>query len=298
MKKTIEMKVMELVACAQFDNTSQRWLTLPEDARNIISEVLLVNPADRLSASRALKHPYLCEKLNQPTATNSSTPLLLFGQTEWCTVRQGREQHQAWNKLDGFQRLSWAAVARATGESEMRHEIVASALNAMEISSDGDTANGPSYLWQLARELSARAVGMWLRDWGAWAEVLRLAFRYLDLDDDGVLSPEDLKGHLVTKVADATAEKTALSCIRGWVAKWGTFTLRQNEGLSPDSFRKALVTSTQVVNIALRASPVGDDNEFETEVEPGFGPGHNSRVEELCTWSDITDITTAPDSEQ
>merc|ERR1719336_2613951 len=86
------------------------------------------------------------------------------------------------------------------------------------------------YLWQLARELGTMPIFQWLQDRGSWADIVRLAFQYLDLDADGLLSPQDLVGHIVRATLGEAEESICqegtpagstewvMSC--RWVSRW------------------------------------------------------------------------------
>merc|ERR1712023_55231 len=120
----------------------------------------------------------------------------------------------------------------------------------MRTSSNGRGSNinaDNAYIWHLARELSGNPVGHWLAESNAWMEVMRLAFRYLDCDDDGVLSPKDIVTHLVSTSADAGAHADAWSAAPLWVARWCKRGLRaaNSGGLLPANFRAALLASPE-----------------------------------------------------
>merc|ERR1712150_400862 len=111
---------------------------------------------------------------------------------------------------------------------------------------------GGTYLWELARELNAVPPRVWLRKRGAWPEVVRLAFRYLDCNGDGVLCPQDVVSHLVVtgynrdeeEEGDAASGGIYLTA-RGWVARWmpAASANEQEVGLRPDHFRAVLLSS-------------------------------------------------------
>jgi len=42
---------------------SPEWDTVTPDAKNLINQMLTVNPAKRVTASDALKHPWICVSL-------------------------------------------------------------------------------------------------------------------------------------------------------------------------------------------------------------------------------------------
>jgi len=96
-----------------------------------------------------------------------------------------------WQHLDGFQQLAWLALARAVAEPEIAEFPPLQAF----LSDEGN--NSYNYLESLSMELAALVRPAWLSLDSGWGDVLRLAFHYLDLDNDGLLSAWDLEQHLV-----------------------------------------------------------------------------------------------------
>merc|ERR1719198_1100151 len=92
-----------------------------------------------------------------------------------------------------------------------------------------------SYVEKLATELAGTAIPTWFHANTAWADVLRLAFRYLDFDVDGVLGSADLMRH----ISGEEAEK--LSGL--WLQRWMSSTPKSPSpasGISFSEFRMAL----------------------------------------------------------
>jgi len=263
--KSLETEVVRLAAFGEFDDGSPCWVKLPEDAREFIGAMMRVRAADRLPVQEALRHPYLLRRLRGCAEVAPIEP-----------VWRWSDRDNNWARLDGFQRLSWVAVARAATEPEIYREVVVSATRAMRAhaANRGSLAGAPemAYLWQLARELSSVRVGRWLQDRAAWAEVMRLAFRYLDVDCDGVLSPQDLVCHLVSSAMDGNVYADAWSAATVWVARWGqeddmataagSGDRYQCAGLGPSGFRAALLASPP--ESGLRPS-FGEDLEHEDD---------------------------------
>lgn len=246
--KAVEQRVLQLVAAADFDRQQPRWLGLAEEVRDFVTCLLQVSPAMRLPASEAMKHPFLTRRLHSIVRPESAL--------------RTATREDTWNSLDGLQRLGWAAVARAVAEPELCCELVdaAGVVCKASVSQLGLTGSIPSirreaYVWQLARELAAAPVRARLRDTGAWSEVLRLAFCYLDVDCDGMVTPSDLLHHLEAQSASAAAQL--------WVARWG-----RPHGITLSCFRSALVAST--FRDCVRSS--------ETEGLPSDEPGALSAV--------------------
>eukprot|EP00812_Abedinium_dasypus_P001657 NODE_1199_length_1213_cov_418.662349.p1 GENE.NODE_1199_length_1213_cov_418.662349~~NODE_1199_length_1213_cov_418.662349.p1 ORF type:complete len:285 (+),score=68.58 NODE_1199_length_1213_cov_418.662349:3-857(+) len=181
-----------------------------------------------------------------------------------AAVQRRRRRGRRWESLDGLQRLGWAAVARASAESELPREAVTAALKASQPAACAVAAKGrvvqvgPSeeretYLWALARELSETPAFVWPFDGAVFAEVLRLAFRYLDDDDDGILSAQDLFSHLAPPTPDTKSAADARSAVKAWIARWGNS--RARAGIAPQGFRTAILTR------GAHASPDDDDDD-------------------------------------
>lgn len=218
--KAVENEVIRLVAMGRYDMTSPRWLELPADARDFIGMLLKPAGAARPSANEALRHPFLARQTEEAHAEPAC-----------CWLARG----SSWGELDGLQQLAWVAVARAISESELSQEVVSAATRA----SRAGGSLGAGYLWELARELSSAPYFTWLRRRGVWPEVLRLAFRYLDVNGDGVLSASDITSHLVPlSLGDAR------SAARQWVAQWSSGPPDVADGLRPGDLCAALLASS------------------------------------------------------
>merc|ERR1712060_384022 len=109
------------------------------------------------------------------------------------------------------------------------------------------------YLWQLASELGTMPVLQWLQARNAWADILRLAFCYLDVDGDGLLSPTDLACHIIRQSSNGQSgqevnhQAWVMAC--RWVSRWQDqtvpvpLTAQGCSGLPLDCFRDALLAS-------------------------------------------------------
>jgi len=236
--KAIESEVLRLVDKGCYDTSSSGWLQLSAEARDFIALMLQTDPVKRSTPSDALRHPYLVKQTGH--AAHAGSP-----QAAWRWL----DREELWQQLDGLQRLGWVAVARAVGEPELRHEAVENAAKAVKTAS-AKCSHGHShqvYLWQLARELATSPAITWLENQASFTEVLRLAFRYLDLDNDGVLTPKDLVAHLIvedpSQLADMQSDAWSLSSLL--VARWSHSerSSRQGLGLTPMDFRSALMAA-------------------------------------------------------
>jgi hypothetical protein len=283
-QKAVEDEVIKLVARGEFDKSSPRWLDLPQDARDFILTMLVVQPSNRIAAAEASRHSYLLRTLARCSELSPPEPAW-----RWA------DREDAWSRLDGFQRLAWAAVSRAICESELSREVVAVVTRAMRTSGNARGHGADStYIWHLARELSATAVHNWLAESSCWIEVLRLSFRYLDSDDDGILTPKDLVSHLVSQpqAGDTAAHADAWSAAHLWVSRWcyvngpglNAVNRTASGGLTPANFRGALLSSQ---GDSSRIDQLSEDG-FEGDDLPVLPTGISGREEEeLCGWSDM-----------
>jgi len=136
----------------------------------------------------------------------------------------------------------------------------------------------------------------------SWKEIMRLAFRYLDNDSDGVLSPKDLVTHLVPSSADAAAHADAWSAAHLWVSRWcnhgrtsernGTAGLYSvsSGGLSHANFRAALLASPKdsLNTLSDNMDFLGQDVwEGEPDLALHHSGSNTGREEELCSWGDL-----------
>lgn len=250
----VDNEVLRLAALGSFNKRTEKWINLHMDARDLIGVLLRVRPGARPSASEALCHPFVTRRV--PKNYGESSVFYHGTMPTWA------DRDLAWRRLDGFQRLSWLAVARAVAEPELDRSIVAAALEGMANSDAPMGSREASYLWQLAEELATTPVFQWLQDRGSWSDVLRLAFAFLDLDGDGLLSPPDLASHVarpsrhssddavLDENAMATTTSVAWSMACRWVARWqdpqaiqAPLTARGHPGLAMASFREALLSS-------------------------------------------------------
>lgn len=277
--EAVDAEVLRLVALGKFNRNAERWKQLHVDASDFISVMLRVKPAARPSASEALRHPFL---LRRTTKSIESSSVFFTGA---LSVSMSADRERAWAGLDGLQRLGWVAVARAVAEPELDRGAIAGAFEGLLQGGCGGLGVGGSaevaYLWQLARELATTPVLQWLQERGAWADVVRLAFCYLDLDADGLLSPQDLAGHLAPSTVPATRQprqplhdrqedvclqehdaipsngetsRRAWATCSRWVARWQdpdsppALTARGCPGLPINSFREALLATSSYDN--------------------------------------------------
>lgn len=304
----VDSEVMRLAALGNYNRKSEKWLRLHSEARDFIGVLLRVKAIARASAPEALQHPFLARR----TAKTMEMSVFFHG-----PVSNWSDREAAWNNLDGMQRLGWLAVARAVAEPELDRQVIATALEGVRASGAGQEQNArqaprEAYLWQLARELGTAPVNQWLQDRPAWAEVLRLAFCYLDVDGDGLLSPQDLSEHArpppapqsqTSVAAQAAINGNAWTLATRWVARWQdpdaqpVFSNKGHQALPFTNFRSALLASAcnDMMYEAFDAPLPGDvhpsfnnvmgGEPMESVEEEIVWPGANSRpplISERC----------------
>jgi len=237
-EQAVDLEVLRLAALGEFNRQSDGWRRLHEEARHLVSLLLCAAPQGRPSAVEALRHPFVARRAGRGPEFACRPPRAV-------ALQGGRGA--AWSRLDGLQQLGWLAVARAVAEPELDRWVVDSATEAASAAG----TPGP-YLWQLARELGSCPVGRWLRAREAFAEVVRLAFFYLDLDGDGLLSPQDLVSHIVSVSGGNGSEKARAAAVVmacRWVVRWQdplsdpAVTDRGYSGLPFGAFQEALLAS-------------------------------------------------------
>mmetsp|Transcript_51147 Transcript_51147/g.79966 ORF Transcript_51147/g.79966 Transcript_51147/m.79966 type:complete len:654 (+) Transcript_51147:84-2045(+) len=304
----IDNEVLRLAALGHFNKRSDKWLRLNVDARDFISSLLRVRACTRLCATEALHHPYLTRRL----AKNVEPSIFFHGPSNWT------DRDAQWDKLDGLQQLGWLAIARAVSEPELDRQAIAAALESTRAADTSKRIGDPresSYLCHLARELGTSPVAQWLQDRSAWAEVLRLAFAYLDIDSDGLLTAADISRHLVDGSRDipngtASPNSVAWATSCRWIGRWqnagnndhsDTSRSHENEGygegLTLACFRAALLASHQNDQIfeAFEAPLASTTGFYVPEAEnasihPSFSrvtAGPHDHDEEEINWTDL-----------
>lgn len=194
-----EAEVLRLAALGLVNTNARAWKTISAEAKQFIVALIQPVAATRMSIEEAWAHKFLSrhhaagaeEVVRPPSALPSAA-----------------DKAQIWRGIDGFQRLSWLAIARAVAEPELLEGPVFRNLIQGQMLGSATLA----YLEQLAIELATTAVPPWFHANTAWADVLRLAFRYLDCDGDGGLGLGDLTKHVVSEDAEKVSGV--------WLLRW------------------------------------------------------------------------------
>lgn len=200
-----EKEILRLAALAEINERSHNWQRLSPHAKHFCLALMRVSPGARLSIQEALLHPFVRQAVRAPRCSavqDLYVPAALL-KSSW--------RRRGWAALDGLQQLGWLAAAVAISEAE------ASAGCAVALASVAVRLHGmrgeSSYIEELAAELAASARSSWFRiQSSVFLEVVWLAFRYLDVGMDGVLSAEDLLCHVL---GHGAADKAA-----AWVRHW------------------------------------------------------------------------------
>lgn len=197
-----EEEVLRLAALGQLNASTRSFTRLSQEARDFICALIVPKASSRLTPVDAWNHRFMSRF--HPRFQQDSNQL----DAPVPSVAERPEATMAWKRLDGFQRLAWLSIARAVSEPELLDGQVFQTL----ISQQKMGMTSP-YLTQLAMELAATAIPEWLEPNTAWSDVLRLAFRYLDVDIDGLIGAADMAKH-VAGSDGATVAST-------WLMRWG-----------------------------------------------------------------------------
>jgi len=217
-----EKEVIRLSGLGKIDKDSRAWLALSPDAKNFICSLIQQDALRRPSPAEAWSLPFL----GRSDKILGNVP----------RVPRPRDRSALWARLDSFQQLAWLAFARGAAEPEL---VQVRALHTFIMA---QSIGCTMYLETLAMELAAVVMPHWLQPRAAWEDVLQLAFRYLDVDGDGLLSVGDLRQHLEGDGVDGSA--------RGWVRRWAPDKVPPHgsglSGISLADFRRALGSTAAV----------------------------------------------------
>jgi hypothetical protein len=231
-----ENEALQRAASGTFDAANSRWRRLPEDVRDFIQSALKVTPSERPTPSEALRHAYL-RRVRQDFRIDATF------------ISSKNHKQKIWQLMDAFQRLAWLAVARAVSEVEIDREIAAGALHittTLSAETAASSTTGLRYLTELAKELAVMPfIGK------AWEQMILLAFRYIDVDSDGLLGTKDLARHLCIDARSlgsassgarssifATTSDQALAAANVWITRWRSS--RRERTLGIPELRNAL----------------------------------------------------------
>lgn len=222
-----ENEVIRLAALGEINTKTRPWACLSDEARSFIAALVQPDISKRLSPSEAWAHPFLarCQEGYADGSPGRPMPSPMILEDD----RSGR-----WRSLDGFQRLSWLAFARAIAEPEMLE------IPVMHLFVNQQSMGSTMYLDQLAMELALAAVPHWFQPQAAFSDILVLAFHYLDCDSDGLLGVGDLAQHVVGEGAKTSVDR--------WVGKWRrgcceALPTQASHALDFCDFRRALCAS-------------------------------------------------------
>mmetsp|Transcript_15664 Transcript_15664/g.34038 ORF Transcript_15664/g.34038 Transcript_15664/m.34038 type:complete len:635 (-) Transcript_15664:233-2137(-) len=249
-----EQEILKMAALAKINIESPNWQRLSKDAQHFCLSLIKPLPTSRITIKDALNHPFLKRAVRAPKCAaiqDVNVPV---------AVLNSSPRRALWDSLDGLQRLCWLATASAVSEPEV--------IEAFHMPLDDvvvrlhSSAGESSYLEELAIELAAVAQLVWFKRHALlWSEVLRLAYRYLDVGMDGLLSVEDLTQHVLGDGAAVV--------VQGWLRKWRRHT---DDCLSFEDFRSVLEAS---------ANGQPDENSHGAFTAPAAALGSNPSQDAL-----------------
>jgi serine/threonine protein kinase len=222
-----EAEVLRLAALGLVNSNARAWSHLSSEARSFIGALIQPSANARMSPEEAYSHKFIARRNPGGADDSLRAPLPAFP--------SAADKMLVWQRLDGFQRLGWLAISRAVAEPELLEGLVFRHL----IFGHGMGSSPTSYVEKLAMELAGTAIPTWFNANTAWADVIRLGFRYLDIDVDGLLGREDLMRHVVGDDADKMSSL--------WLGRWSSTAqaakgaaLGPTSGISFQEFRYAL----------------------------------------------------------
>jgi len=229
----------------QLNTAARPWPRLSAEARSFITNLIQPRSSSRMTPGKAWNHPWI-SRWRDSYSDNMGLQCVSSGIAEV-------DRTSRWTILDGLQRLCWLALARAVTEPEL---VEVPSLQHF-IRNQNGLGIAMSYIEQLAIEMACCATPAWFSPGAVWNDVMRLAFRYLDGDNDGVLSIGDVAQHLVGEDVDNFAKL--------WISKWSYHQEAQlvhtTCGLRFDDFGRILSSSCIVdgrPDLCIRAVPPCD----------------------------------------
>lgn len=218
--KDMQKEVLRLVARGSFDKTCPAWTALSKDVKELLRAALTARPEHRASSRDVLAAPFVgrCRE-----------------RCEAAVPQEITEQSSSLPSLHGDLRdLAYLALARASAEAELNEDVVLSASAHIQWGPDSKEGSR-AYLGQLARGMAGVPPAFWCKNTSFCADQIRLAFRYLDVDADGMLSAMDLAYHIDSEISKS------LPIAGQWLQHWS----QQNPaGLSELDFRAMLLESS------------------------------------------------------
>lgn len=222
--KEREQKVQRLAALGEINTHTATWPRLSADARAFIGAVVQPDARLRPTPEEALRHPFIIKGCNDSSVNPGLEPKPITDE----------ERVLVWHTMDRLQQLFWLAVARAASEVDLLNAGRTFAFQRF---------NGTlgSYVEHLASELAVVAP-TWFQSRAVWADVMQLAFDYLDVDGDGYLGNEDLRLHV--DQSEWEAIEAAISNCKD-----------MQGGIVLEVFRQALSDSTFSQIVAIKTAP-------------------------------------------
>uniref|UniRef100_A0A7N6BN51 calcium/calmodulin-dependent protein kinase n=1 Tax=Anabas testudineus TaxID=64144 RepID=A0A7N6BN51_ANATE len=83
-------KLYQQIKAGAYDFPSPEWDTVTPEAKNLINQMLTINPAKRITAQEALKHPWVCMSSQMGRQTTAPAAVSAVGGTTAGIVEQGK----------------------------------------------------------------------------------------------------------------------------------------------------------------------------------------------------------------
>lgn len=230
-----ENEILRMAAKGEINTDCEPWHQCSTEAQTFCRRALQQKAYQRPHAEEALAHAFILKapRWSRPCSDERSSSRL------------------TWEGLDGFQRMSWQAIACAASEPDMFEAGIFLDVQALNMLCPVNSQSAP-YVEALAMELAAAALPSWFYH-TKWLETMHLAFRYLDVNMDGRLSVEDLTHHIYGQDAETSAQV--------WLERW-----RQEGELDFACFSKALQNNGMWTESTCAATSVPETADTDDEI--------------------------------
>ncbi|XP_014679293.1 PREDICTED: calcium/calmodulin-dependent protein kinase type II alpha chain-like, partial [Priapulus caudatus] len=126
-------RLYQQIKAGAYDYPSPEWDTVTPEAKNLINSMLTVNPAKRISAIEALKHPWICQRERVASVVHRQETvdcLKKFNarrKLKWCELTLnsdgscGHERSQFRARQEGSQSIETDRRDKQAGQTDGRH---------------------------------------------------------------------------------------------------------------------------------------------------------------------------------
>uniref|UniRef100_A0A670Z2M6 calcium/calmodulin-dependent protein kinase n=2 Tax=Elapidae TaxID=8602 RepID=A0A670Z2M6_PSETE len=119
-------KLYQQIKAGAYDFPSPEWDTVTPEAKNLINQMLTINPAKRITAHEALKHPWVCQR-------STVASMMHRQETVECL-----KKFNARRKLKGAILTTMLATRNFSGEKTRKQEIIKITEQLIEAVNNGD----------------------------------------------------------------------------------------------------------------------------------------------------------------